>query len=69
MSISLFYLFYLKIFKKHTRERYAFMFSTTSAGLVSLWVMQIWASQGLINAFFQTSNIYFQAKYQPYMRL
>ncbi|WP_305952734.1 NACHT domain-containing NTPase [Emticicia oligotrophica] len=52
------YIWYLKIFKKYTRERFAFVGLTTIFCLISTLTLQIYSSQGVLNAVVDVSNFY-----------
>lgn len=58
---SLGYIFYLKLFKKYTRERFAFIALTVMSGMVITVLFQIYSAEGFISAFIQTSNGLFNA--------
>jgi hypothetical protein len=60
------YIFYLKYFKRHTRERFAFMGMTVITALVSTLILQIYSAQGYVSAYIYTSNFLFSTNLTSY---
>ncbi|WP_343706687.1 hypothetical protein [Flavobacterium sp.] len=57
------YILYLKIFKKYTRERFAFFGVTSMVMLISTVVLQIFSGVGYVGALLQTTNLLIGTSY------
>ncbi|WDF58025.1 hypothetical protein PQ462_15005 [Flavobacterium sp. KACC 22758] len=57
------YILYLKIFKKYTRERFAFFGVTSMVMLISTVLLQIFSGVGYIGALLQTTNLVIGTSY------
>lgn len=64
--LCIIYIIYLKIYKKYTRERFAFMSVALICGLFSTILLQIYSSQGYVSAVINTSNLFFKTKFSLY---
>lgn len=60
------YIWYLKYFKKYTRERFAFTGVTVMTTLVSALLIQIYSSQGFVSAIIKTSNFVLNTNISSY---
>lgn len=60
------YILYLKIFKKYTRERFAFVGLTAIFGLITMFMSQVYSSQGVLSAVINTSNFYLNTNLKTY---
>ena len=60
------YIWYLKVFKKYTRERFAFTGLTLISSLISTIILQIYSSQGYVSTLINTSNFLFKTKFESY---
>jgi len=64
--ICLVYIWYLKYFKKYSRERFAFLGVTVMSTLFTTLMVQIYSSQGYVSAFINTSNFIFSTRLTNY---
>lgn len=64
--VCLIYIWYLKNFKKYTRERFAFVGVTVMSTLFTTVILQIYSSQGYLSAIINTSNFLLSTKIESY---